>query len=135
MSEQFKTTDRDEYFKAYQEHAKTLKTWFVAYGVGVLILLITKDRPWDAIIKSGYAMRVAGLSVAGVSAQVLISLMNKVSNWFCYYGEFRPDFKLKSPYKVARWFEGQFWVDCLVDLFTLAAFVWSTWYLFRAFGT
>ena len=133
MPEKQKTIDREEYLKAYQEHAKTLKTWFVAYGVGVLVLLISKDRPWEALISSGFAMLVAGLSVAGVSTQVLLVILNKMSNWFCYYGEFKPAFKSTWPYKASRWFEGQFWIDVLLDLSTLTAFGWATLCLFKAF--
>jgi len=133
MSEKHKSTDREEYLKAYQEHARTLKTWFMAYGLGVLVLLISKDRPWKALISSGYAMLVAGLSVAGVSAQVLLVILNKMSNRFCYYGEFKPPFKSKWPCKASRWFEGQFWIDVLRDLSTLTAFGWATMCRFGAF--
>ena len=132
MCEKPDTIDREEYLKAYQEHAKTLKTWFVAYGIGVLILLISRDLLWNALIKSGYAMLVGCLSLAGVSAQVLVVICNKVANWFCYYGEFKPAFKSKWAYKVSRWFEGQFWVDCSLDLITLATFFWVTVCLFKA---
>ncbi|MBN2062017.1 MAG: hypothetical protein JW882_16530, partial [Deltaproteobacteria bacterium] len=67
------TTDREEYLKAYSEHAKTLKTWFVGYGIGVVVLFISKDRPWDTMNKSSYATLIYILLFLGVFAQVLIS--------------------------------------------------------------
>ena len=128
-------TDREEYLKAYSEHAKMLKTGFVGYGVGVLVIFITKDRPWDTLNKSGYTTLICILLFLGVFSQVLISQLNKIANWYCYYGEFKPVFKPKWQYKISRWWEQQFWIDCLFDFVTIVTFVSSAIFMVRTFGT
>ena len=135
QTEPNKKTDREEYLKAYSEHAKTLRNWFVGYGIGVIVLFITKDRPWDALNKSGYATLICVLLFLGVFAQVLLSQLNKIANWYCYYGEFKPASKTKWQSKISRWWEKQFWIDCLFDFITIATFVLSTIFMLKAFGT
>ncbi len=134
-TESNKKTDRDEYLKAYSEHAKTLRTWFVGYGIGVIVIFITKDRPWDALSKSGYAALIYILSFSGVFSQVLISQLNKIANWYCYYGEFRPAFQSRWQFKISKWWEEKFWIDCLFDFATLVCFGLSTLFLLKAFVT
>jgi len=47
------TTEREEYFKAYEEYSKVLRTWFVAYGIGGPVLLLTNETLAKAIKASG----------------------------------------------------------------------------------
>ena len=34
----------EELYKAYEEHAKTLRTWLVAYGIGAPVVFLTNEQ-------------------------------------------------------------------------------------------
>ena len=50
-----------EYFKPYEEYSKVLRTWFVAFGIGAPVLLLTNERIAEAIKASGEARGVVSL--------------------------------------------------------------------------
>lgn len=121
------------YYKAYEEHARTLKTWLVAYGVGALVVLMTNEEIWKALAAAPAAPAIAKLSLAGVAAQVAVSAVNKFSMWVCYYGEYKPSFKSKRRYKVGHWLSTQFSFDVLADVATIVCFVIATARIFLIF--
>jgi hypothetical protein len=43
----------DGYFKVYEEHMKTLRAWFVAYGIGGPVLFVTLKEFAATVIASG----------------------------------------------------------------------------------
>ena len=75
------TTEREEYFKAYEEYSKVLRTWFVAYGIGGPVLLLTNQTLAKAIKASGQGKSLAALFLAGVALQVVLAALNKFSMW------------------------------------------------------
>jgi len=76
--------DRDGYYSVYAEHARTLRTWLVAYGVGGPVLFLTQDTISQKITASGGARGIVCLFLGGVAAQILVSLINKWSQWGLY---------------------------------------------------
>jgi hypothetical protein len=121
----------DEYFKAYAELSRTLRTWLVAYGIGAPIALLTNEAFAEAIRKSGQSKYIAGAFLAGVAGQVVLATVNKVSMWALYYGETQAKFKETTRYCAAHWLSERYWLDLLLDLGALAAFVWASWSAFR----
>lgn len=117
---------REEYLEAYGEHARTLRLWLVAYGIGAPVLLVTNDVLFLAVLQSGVARQIAFYFLAGVGLQVVISTASKNSMWALYYGETAPRFKQTRRFKVAYWFSEQYWIDLLFDLVTLAFFLVAT---------
>lgn len=117
----------EEYLEAYGEHARTLRTWLVAYGIGAPILLITNDSFAVAIRKSGDARWMAGCFFAGVTLQVLLSAVNKSAMWGLYYGETAPLFKRTFWFKLAYGVSERYWIDFVVDLATFVLFGIATW--------
>jgi len=88
----------DGYLDAYGEHAKVLRTWLVAYGIGAPVLLVTNDAVSKAIRASGEAKFIAGCFLIGVAFQVLLATLNKASMWALYYGEENKSFKASRSY-------------------------------------
>ena len=129
------TTDREEYFKAYEEYSKVLRTWFVAYGIGGPLLLLTNETLAKAIKGSGQGKSLAALFLTGVALQVILAALNKVSMWGIYFGEFKNVFKSTRRYKISHWFSEQFWIDLLVDILTIISFAVATWRGYQAIGT
>ena len=121
------TTDREEYFRAYQEYSKVLRTGLVAYGIGAPVLLLTNEALAKAIKASGEASTLAVLFLIGGSLQVILAAVNKASMWGIYYAEIAETFKHTRRYKSAHWFSEHFWIDFVIDVITLLSFGIATW--------
>lgn len=124
------TSQATEYLEAYAEYSKVLRTWFVAYGIGAPVLLLTNDVLSKALRASGCARFVAGSFLAGVLLQVVVASFNKASMWALYYGETQPSFKVSRWYRAGYWFSEAFWIDLTVDLLTMMLFGLATWTAF-----
>jgi hypothetical protein len=121
------TTDKDSYFNAYQEYSKVLRTWFVVYGIGGPVLLLTNEALAKTLKASGESKSLAALFLAGVALQVTLAALNKFSMWGVYFGELKNAFKRTRRYRISYWFSEQFWVDLVVDVLTLLSFALATW--------
>lgn len=119
-----------EYFKIYEEYSKVLRTWFVAYGIGAPALILTNQSISQAIKASGDSKCIASFFLAGVSLQIVITVVNKVANWGLYYGEIEEDFQKTRSYKIAARMAAQFWIDIVVDIVSLFCFAGGTWKIF-----
>ena len=119
-------TQAEEYLEAYGEHARILRSWLVAYGIGAPVLLMTNDRLATAIQESRNARLIAGCFLTGVALQVVLAAINKASMWGLYYGEVSPGFQKVRWYRMAHWLSERFWTDLLVDIVTLGLFLFAT---------
>jgi hypothetical protein len=122
--------DASDYFKVYQEYSKVLRTWFAAYGIGAPVLILTNEGISKAIKASGDSKCIASFFLIGVSLQVVLAVINKMTMWGMYYGEVNLKFKKSRSYIFADWLAVQFWMDIFVDLATIAAFGGGTWKMF-----
>jgi len=128
------TTDREEYFKTYGEHSKVLRTWFVAYGIGGPVLLLTNETVAKTISASGESKNLVAFFLVGVMLQVVLAALNKFSMWGIYFGELKTTFKSTCRYKISHWFSEQFWIDLIIDLLTFLFFAVATWQGYQAIG-
>jgi hypothetical protein len=119
-----------ELFKAYEGYSQTLRTWLVAYGVGGPVLLLTNEKLWTLIAKSGCARAIAIALLVGVALQVVLAALNKAVMWGSYYGEIEVTFRTERRYQVAIWLAKQFWIDFAVDLLSMVIFGWATYRVF-----
>jgi hypothetical protein len=127
-----------EYYGPYAEYSKTLRAWFVAYGIGGPVVLLSSDKAWDSLVKSGCGRYVGFLFISGGIIQILSALLNKHSMWLLYLEEDEakerrkkslPDISTterRPTYKLAEWYSKQTWVDVLLDIYTLLLFGWAT---------
>lgn len=119
--------DRAEFYKAYEEYARNLRAWFVAYGVGGPVLILTQEHVSKAVIASGAGPGIARLFLSGVGLQILLSLINKWANWGVYaYSESQAlaDGRLFGFWSAVT---NQVWIDILLDLGSVACFALATW--------
>lgn len=135
----------DGHYKVYEEHMKTLRAWFVAYGVGGPVLFVTQNDFATTLVKSGLSQLVGVLFLVGVLLQALVALFNKWVNWGLYYYD-EDDAEAVSvvdtvettgdeidtvtrPQKLQRFCEGyssKVWIDIVADLATLVLFSIAT---------
>jgi len=125
--------DGEDYYKVYEGYSTTLRTWFVAYGVGAPVLMLNNEKVRDAVTKSGEARTLALFFLAGVALQVLLAALNKATAWILYSAA-----GASKKHSAKRWYQRwadviseQFWIDLTVDVLTGVAFVMATFKLLR----
>ncbi|MFO0945003.1 MAG: hypothetical protein U1D30_03515 [Planctomycetota bacterium] len=123
----------DSYYKVYEEYSKTIRSWFVGYGIGGPVLIFTNEKLQASIANSGYAKCIAVCFLVGAGSQVLLAVFNKSAMWVLYWCELDECRKSSCRYKIADWFGSQYWMDFLADLTTFGLFGWSTLTLFWIF--
>lgn len=133
MSEYTPPVNRAEFYKVYDEYAKNLRAWFVAYGVGGPVLILTQEKVSQVVIESGSGRVVALFFLAGVVLQVLLSLVNKWANWGVYAYSETEDLSEGKRFRFCSWASNQVWFDVLLDLGSMACFGAATWNIVRLF--
>lgn len=126
-------SQQEEFYKAYEDYAKALRTWFVAYGIGFPILVLTNAGVSNALAKSGQSKLIVQLFVIGMACQVLIAIINKVCMWINYHSEMNVDNHDKWWAKASYWLGNQFWIDVTFDIASLVAFSLGTIKLFNVY--
>jgi len=121
------------YFESYAEYNRILRSWFVAFGIGGLALLLVEEKLRTALIVSGEARLVVALFLSGVALQILIAGLNKYANWYCYAGEDEPAYQRTAAYRFWSGIARQFIIDVLVDLATAVCFFTAIGILFGVF--
>lgn len=130
MSHEYSTkpeeVDRKGHYKVYDDYAKNLRMWFVAYGIGGPVLLLTQESISNKIAQSGYARNIVYGFLIGVLCQILLSLINKWNNWTIYSFSENENLMKKWRFKAADIISEQFWIDILLDILTVVAFGYAT---------
>jgi hypothetical protein len=60
----------------------------------------------------------------------MIALLNKTALWLCYLAERTPELRARRPYRVAKWFAYEPWIEFGADLISLVAFGCATYRTF-----
>lgn len=124
---------------------KTLRAWFVAYGVGGPVLFITQQDFAATLVDSGWSQLIGVLFLVGVLLQALVALFNKWVNWGLYYfdeddadtgsvvdtvetSSDAVDTEMQSQRlrRLCESYSSKVWVDILADLATLVLFAIAT---------
>jgi hypothetical protein len=122
--------DGEGHYLAYLEHARTLRTWLVAYGIGGPVLILSQDSLWKRLMASGHLPRIATLFLIGVALQVFLAAVNKNAMWAVYYGTIEPSYKQTYRYKIGEWLSSQYTIDFALDLATMILFAVATYRCF-----
>jgi hypothetical protein len=123
-----------DYYDNYAEYNRTLRAWFVIFGVGGPATLLAREGLAERLAAAGELGLVAALFVLGAAAQVLIALLNKTASWFAYHGELSKPFRRTRRYRAMTWVNNQFWLDVAMDMVSIAAFATAIWRLFSVLG-
>jgi len=126
--------DGAETFQAYFEYNRTLRTWFVAFGIGGPALFLINDKIGTRLAEAHLLRLVVILFLGGAAAQVLGAFLNKVANWYVYQATIDDKVKGGKRHRVAEWFVDQFWPDILLDVTAIAAFGYAAWLLLTVFA-
>jgi hypothetical protein len=71
-------------YEAYVEYNRTLRAWYVGFGVATPLAIAAQDKLYDELVGSGLGFYVTLFFVVGVMAQILNTVANKWMNWYRY---------------------------------------------------
>lgn len=128
--EQPVSDDPEIFFKAYEDYGKTLRTWFVAYGIGGPVLLLTNETVRGHIAASGLAHPIGAAFLGAVAAQVVLAFLNKTVLWANYFANLNSELADTRRYRFAAWIAEQYWIDVIIDVLSMVLFGWATWAAF-----
>jgi len=131
MSKLVSTPYDESIFAQYVRHADILRTWFVAYGVGGIVLFFAKDTAFTSIPKD-VRLYISEWFMIAVAAQVVLAFFNKVYNFHLYQKSLiKPKTVLteKDVRNNSRYF---YFVDVLLDVVTVVSFAMASFSLFLA---
>lgn len=128
--------DKDEgskLYETYEEYAKTLRAWFVGFGIGGPGFLLA-NTPLIEALKSKGTLKGAVVSLlVAVVLQILLALINKFANWGNYYFHDNPPDKWAWREGLCDWIARQFWIDMVVDVATAMSLGYAICLMFRAY--
>jgi hypothetical protein len=118
------------HWEPYVEYSKTLRAWFISYGIGAPVLFMAQDGLAKKVSESEDINCIVLLFLLGVSAQVFVTLLNKWTNWVIYAHKTASSNKWWV--KLADYISELFWLDLVVDIATLVMFVYGTFLTLEA---
>jgi hypothetical protein len=121
------------FFEAYAAFARTLRLWFIAYGIGGPAAFLTNEAAGQKLYASGEGRPIAYAFLAGVVLQIAMALIYKSAMWYLYVAEYQPTFKSSRRYNIAYKVSEAFWLEASADAVTLALFGGATLRLVRVF--
>jgi len=119
------------YFEQYWRYASTLRAWFIAYGVGVAALFIYKAEVFGNF-PTETKVKIVRYFLFGLGFQVLLAMINKITNYYVYCGKEEPTLQKAWRYWASNWVSERFEIDIALDLLTTGFFVVGTFKLISA---
>lgn len=110
------------FYESYSGFARSLRIWFIAYGIGGPAIFLTNNDAWRTLAASGQGRSVAYLFLTGVAIQIMEALLYKTAMWYLYVGELAPGTRKRRVYKIADWLSESYMLEGLFDLATLVVF-------------
>lgn len=121
-----KPRDDSGFFGPYSEFAKSLRTWFIAYGVGAPAFILSNESISKRVLLSGCSRYIAYLFLGGVALQIFQALLYKSAMWQLYSGEIDPSHKQRWSYRASDFISDSFMLELLFDVGTLLAITAAT---------
>ena len=121
------------YYANYAEYNKTLRTWFVSFGIAVPALFLVNASASEKLLQSGVAKEIVIALLIGCASQILVAILNKYSSWHAYAESYNPKLRIKRGYRFWSFVSEQIWLDIAFDVFSICAFGYVLLQLFWMF--
>jgi hypothetical protein len=106
-----------ELFEQYWKYASSLKQWYIAFGVGLLVLLASHPELFGKLLPIDKES-VFVIFFLAIFFQVITVFLNKISQYYLYLrkiGYLKTDNRrLKLSYRYSEWI----WIECVFDVLT-----------------
>ena len=118
----------DKSFQTYRDYASNLRTWFISYGVGLPAFVFSNSTIRTNLLNKALLDCALLIILIGIGSQILLSLINKFTNWHCYRFTEDDEYKSQNPCKACfyEWLSNQIWIDQLLDIATLISYIIAT---------
>lgn len=127
-----KTASTSEHYDIYTEYSKVLRTWLVAYGVGVPALILSQKDLWQRLATSGQIQLIVILFIVGVTVQVMLAIVNKSIMWISYYGNINPRFKSSKWHSLSITIAKYYFIDFIIDIISIGTYAVASYYCFQS---
>ena len=117
----------------YLEYNRTLRAWYVGFGVGGPVLVLTQKHLWDVIAKSDVALPLTLWFVFGVAVQIFIAILNKWMNWLRYEERVKSTGRNVKFVRIAEFYREYFAFQLISDLGTALIYGMTIKYAITAF--
>lgn len=103
---------------AYVEYNRTLRAWFVGFGVAAPVLIATQDKLFEAVAQSTFGRSIALCFFGGVLLQIINAIANKWMNWYRY--ELSRDKTVRPAFMkpLANWYRDAYLIHLFADVAT-----------------
>lgn len=122
--------ESEDHWSNYAEYNKTVRAWFVSFGIGAPALFLINPPLLEALRKAETGSWVVILFLAGCGMQVFVALLNKIISWYMYRGEGDAAFQGGTVYRICNVLSS-FVIDAVADVATFAAFGFAVYLLFQ----
>lgn len=127
--------DYEHYLTPYLEHSKTLRTWFVAYGIGGPILFASQKLLIEKLIDYNCIKSVVTMMLFGTLLQILLTFISKMTSYQFYLSEIYDPHVLTRMHRLSINISKHYhWLLPLIDFITIILFVWATVLVFLAWS-
>ncbi len=119
----------DYSYQSYRDYSNNLRVWYMAFGFGLPTFILADSELLKFLRESGSLATLIWLIGVGVVSQVLLTILNKRINWYCYKFQSDHEYCEKNPHKFKFYSElsNHFWIDTTLDFITLGCFGYSLW--------
>ena len=110
--------------ESYADYNRILRTWFVAFGIGVPAALILKPETREVIACSRFAGFIVFSLIIGTVVQILVAILNKYVAWCNYHIELNNQKPKEQQAIIAKFIVGaaslteHIWIDFVADIAT-----------------
>lgn len=114
----------------YTKLSEKIRGWLIIYGISISALFITQAAMFSKLAMS-MKLFILVPAFLGVALQLLLVISIKYCNLITYKAHF-PEEPLTMDSKAhiwAKWWAEAFWIDIVVDVVTIVAYVISTFVL------
>lgn len=118
--------DDPGFYGSYEKFTTTLRAWFIAYGIGFIVYLGSKDSAFSSVTDKKSILSVLFFLVLGIFLQVVGALLYKYCMRYFYYDDAGHVTRNEKHYKLLSSLSDNVWVELSFDFGTLLCFVWST---------
>lgn len=125
-------TANEEFYEVYAEYNKSLRNWFVGYGIGLPALLLTNQELFRLKSDNQYLSLVLIFTSLGIALQIISALINKYCNWLLYRGYTDDEIKNEATaFKKIDKLSNMFQIDLTFDIGTIILYAIASYYSFK----
>lgn len=112
----------ETFYESFSYSASSLKQWLITFGIGVIALFISNLDVFENITLF-WRLAVFILIIASLLLQVIITFINKISQYYLYLHESGYLSENSRKYRWAYDTACKFYLDCIFDVLSISFYI------------